>query len=157
MTDASKQLSVVSNNTLRLDADIQHPSWYKRRFYMIIGVSLVLLSYLAALSYWQYLIMAVSTLLALVGAAWTNQPLQHVTQPKLTRSLYSDWHLLIDAIHGPELWRGQLLSVQDYGWAVVLRFEITHPSRRTVSHAIYRDQVSPQAWHQLKVLGQVAS
>lgn len=148
-------VSVSKAPTLRLDTVVAASSRYRRMIYIAIAICLGLLAYLANFNYWQFGLLMVSAILAIAAAWLTKLPLVRLTQPALTRSVYQDWLLMMSTTRGEALWRADLLSVQEYGVVIVLKFAVAHPQRRMISRAIFRDQVTPQAWHQLKVLAQL--
>ena len=154
------QLAAMANAsqapTLRIDAAIKANSRYLWLIYGVIFGSLALIGYLSSLSLWQYTVLIISSIVAVLVAKLTNIPLVHVTQPKLTQPLASDWHLLMATTQGTALWRGNLLRAQDCGLAIVMTFAIQHPLKRSLYRVIFRDQISAKAWHQLKILAQLS-
>ena len=158
MTPLEQRLAAYDNMNaanLRLDAKIAIRSPYRRFIYTIIAVWIALMAYLADFNYWQLALLSLSAIVSIVGAWLTQLPIVHISQPALTRSLFKDWQLMMSTSRGEALWRADLLSIQDYGPTVVLKFAVSHPQQRSISHALFRDQMAPQSWHQLKVMAQL--
>ncbi|WP_131667777.1 hypothetical protein [Psychrobacter pygoscelis] len=158
MTPLEQRLAAdgrVSTASLRLDAKIATRSSYRLFIYAIIAVWIALMAYLADLNYWQLALLLFSAIVSIVGAWLTQLPVVHISQPALTQSLFKDWQLMMSTSRGEALWRADLLSIQDYGPTVVLKFAVSHPQRRSISHALFRDQMTAQSWHQLKVIAQL--
>lgn len=141
--------------TMRIDTRIKAYSRYQIGIMIALLLVLIIFAWLASLTLWQYMLLAMVIVIAALGAAVSYRPLVGLTQPELIRPLQSQWQLVI-ATSQEQLWSAQLVQAQDYGIAVVLRFAVIHPRPRSLSCAIFCDQVSMQTWHQLKVLGQLS-
>lgn len=140
---------------LRIDVAVATSSRYQIRLYLCLALIIAALAGFESLNLWQWPLLLVSALISWIAFRWRHQPLAHLTQPPLNRTEFADWGLLIETYRGEQLWRGQLIEAQDYSRAIILKFEINHPQSRLLNCVIYRDQVTPQGWHQLKVLAQV--
>ena len=147
--------SAAEPKGLRIDVAVATSSRYQKRLYLSLALIIAVLAGLGSLSFWQWLLFLVSALISWIAFRWRCQPLAHLTQPPLNRTEFADWDLLIETYRGAQLWRGELIMAQDYSSAIILQFEINHPQSRLLNCAIYRDQVTPQGWHQLRVLTQV--
>lgn len=142
----------IQAQALRIDAKVAPVSRYEFGLYALMIVGVAGLSVLARLPVWQYLLLLLVLALS-VGLVYLSRiPLIHITQPKLSRHLYHGWQLLLQTSHQRQLWQANLLAAQDYGLAVMLKFAVMHPQQKVIYRMIYCDQVSTQAWHQLKIL-----
>ena len=142
--------------SLRIDAPIKPLSRYQVIISAAMMMIVAVLASLAHLTIGQYLALALMGVMT-GGLIWLRyKPLIGLTQPELMRPLSAHWHLIIATTRGEALWHAELIQAQDYGLAVVLSFDVVHPTRRSLSCTIFCDQVTGQTWHQLKVLGQVA-
>ncbi|MGM8909994.1 hypothetical protein ACS8FB_07720 [Psychrobacter sp. 1U1] len=142
---------------LRIDTAIKYGSRLRTLMYTGLSISIVLLSWLAKLSWWQHaLILIVSA--AVIGYLALSRPiLLHLSQPPLHNHLNKEWQLLMRTGRNDELWRADLNNVHRYQWLLNFQFVTTEPFKRSLTITIYRDQVSLDHWQQLNILATIVN
>lgn len=151
-------------NSLRVEAEISTFSAMRLVIYSVSALLVFVIAALAGLRLWQWLLLAMAciAIFKLITMHLSYPRVAHVTQPRLDRGLKDDWLLLVEpkrsASH--QLWQAQLLRARDFGLLLVLEFRVKAfhgnvPKSKRVHLCIYQDQVTPQAWRQLKVLTNV--
>ena len=142
---------MISPTSLRIDAPIQPASCLRLLFYMLLASVMVILTGLASLALWQYvLIFVVSVVVSYL--ALSRPILMHLSQPPLDKSVYQHWQLLMRTSYGDALWQAQLTAVGNYQWVICFSFMIKEPYQRPLSVVVFRDQVSAEHWRQLTIL-----
>ncbi|MBZ1392139.1 hypothetical protein [Psychrobacter pacificensis] len=140
---------------LRIDTAIHSTSRLRWLLYVGLTAIMIVLAWLAALAWWQYLLI-LTVSLAIAGYLFlTRLTLRHLSQPPLDQRMDKQWQLLIQTSRGDELWQAQLLSTHYYQWAINLEFNIVEPYQRPLSITIFRDQVSPEEWRELSILANI--
>ena len=145
----------VPVDTLRIDTAIRYGSRLRALMYTGLAVSIVLLSWFAKLSLWQYVLMLIVSAAVISYLALSRPILLHLSQPPLHKHVSKEWQLLMRTGRGDELWRADLQSVHRYQWLLNFEFVTTEPFKRSLSITIYRDQVSFDHWQQLNILATI--
>ena len=143
--------------SLRIDTAIQSVSYLRILVYAGLVAILILLAYFAHLSLWQYGIILIVSV-AVTGYLVLSRPiLRHLSQPRLSKRVDTDWQLVMRTSRGDALWQAQLTSVECYRLLLHFEFIVVEPYQRSLSVTIFRDQVSRDAWQQLNILATVMS
>lgn len=138
--------------SLRIDTAIKPISYLQILFYIALGSSITLLSVLASLSLWQYIVILIISA-AVIGYLALSRPIVlHISQPPLGKDVYHDWQLLIRTGRGDGLWQAKLNAVTYYHWVICFDFDVVEPYQRPLSISIFRDQVNTEEWRKLTVL-----
>lgn len=143
---------MISPTSLRIDAPIQSTSYLRLLFYMLLASVMMILTGLASLALWQYVLIFVVTVAVVSYLALSRPILLHLSQPPLDKSIYQQWQLLMRTSHSDALWQAQLTAVGNYQWVICFSFIIKEPCQRPLSVAVFRDQVSAEHWRQLTIL-----
>ncbi len=138
--------------SLRIDSAIKPASFLRASLYSSLALVFTLLSWLASLSLWQYLLLFVVTALIISYLALSKPILMHISQPPLSKRLDFGWQLLMRTSRADELWQARLLTATRYPWLIHLRLVLTEPYRRPLVVTIFRDQVNAEQWRQLSIL-----
>lgn len=147
---------MISPTSLRIDAPIQPASCLRLLFYMLLASVMVILTGLASLALWQYvLIFVVSVVVSYL--ALSRPILMHLSQPPLDKSVYQHWQLLMRSSRGDALCQAELTAVSSYPWVICLSFIIIEPYQRHLSVTVFRDQVSAEHWRELTILANTIS
>ena len=147
---------MISPTSLRIDAPIQPASCLRLLFYMLLASVMVILTGLASLALWQYvLIFVVSVVVSYL--ALSRPILMHLSQPPLDKSVYQHWQLLMRSSRGDALCQAELTAVSSYPWVICLSFIIIEPYQRHLSVTVFRDQVSSEHWRELTILANTIS
>ena len=147
---------MISPTSLRIDAPIQPASCLRLLFYMLLASVMVILTGLASLALWQYvLIFVVSVVVSYL--ALSRPILMHLSQPPLDKSVYQHWQLLMRSSRGDALCQAELTAVSNYPWVICLSFIIIEPYQRHLSVTVFRDQVSSEHWRELTILANTIS
>lgn len=141
--------------TLRIDIPIKPISRLYALLYIGLGCFVVLLAWLAELSLLQYVLIFIVTATVVIYLAITRPILLHLSQPPLNQRANQGWQLLMRTHRGDALWQADLQNIQRSHWVINVEFIIVEPYQRSLSVAIFRDQVSSDAWQELNVLANV--
>lgn len=141
--------------TWRLDSTVAPTSHLRMLLYSGFGGVFVVLTWLAGLSLWHYVLLLVVCGGVLSYLALSKPILLHLSQPPLDQRLDQGWQLLMRRTRGDELWQARLNCARRFMLFVHLGFEVTTPHQRSVSLIIFRDQVSDETWRQLNVLASI--
>ena len=143
---------MISPTSLRIDAPIQPASCLRLLFYMLLASVMVILTGLASMALWQYVLIFVVSVAVVSYLALSRPILMHLSQPPLDKSVYQHWQLLMRSSRGDALWQAQLTAVSNYQCVICFSFMIKEPYLRPLSVAVFRDQVSAEHWRQLTIL-----
>jgi hypothetical protein len=147
---------MISPTSLRIDAPIQPASCLRLLFYMLLASVMVILTGLASLALWQYvLIFVVSVVVSYL--ALSRPILMHLSQPPLDKSVYQHWQLLMRSSRGDALCQAELTAVSSYPWVICLSFIVIEPYQRHLTVTVFRDQVSAEHWRELTILANTIS
>ena len=151
------QPTMTALTSLRLDTAIKPMSYLQILFYIALSGSIILLAMLASLSLWQYVLILIISV-AIIGYLALSRPIiLHISQPPLGKDIYRDWQLMIRAGRGDALWQAQLKAVTQSRWVICFDFDIVEPYQRSLSIAIFRDQVNAEEWRKLTVLANMTA
>lgn len=138
----------------RIDFPIDQPS-NLRRLAIISWLLLILVVIISqAFTWWQYLATVFGTGMISVFCVWQRLPIYHLTQPTdsagniIEGNQQAGWILFTE---NHDAWQGTLVALQDWHYCVLMRFEITEPLPRHLHLLVWRDQLTADAWWQLKV------
>lgn len=148
---------MISPTSLRIDAPIQPASYLRLLFYMLLASVMVILTGLASLALWQYVLIFVVSVAVVSYLALSRPILMHLSQPPLNKSVYQHWQLLMRSSRGDALWQAELTAVSNYPWVICLSFIIIEPYQRHLSVTVFRDQVSAEHWRELTILANTIS
>ena len=142
-------------STLRIDAPLLPRSRIHAGLYASLGVIMLLLAWLAELSWLQYgALMIISEAVAFY--VWLSKPvLCHLSQPPFSKRVTEDWQLLMQTARGEALWQAVLCRVDAGAWYVRLEFALIEPYQRPLSVTVFRDQLNADDWQKLCVLANV--
>ena len=84
---------MISPTSLRIDAPIQPASCLRLLFYMLLASVMVILTGLASLALWQYVLIFVVSVAVVSYLALSRPILMHLSQPPLDKSVYQHWQL----------------------------------------------------------------
>ena len=148
---------MISPTSLRIDAPIQPASCLRLLFYMLLASVMVILTGLASLALWQYVLIFVVSVAIVSYLALSRPILLHLSQPPLDKSVYQHWQLLMRSSRGDAIWQAELTAVSNYPWLICLCFIIIESYQRHLSVTVFRDQVSAEHWHELTILANTIS
>ncbi len=112
-----------------------------------VVLAVAVLSLAVGLSWWQWL-MAVALGGGLIASYRTKPRLCHLVSPKAD----GVWQCLVETYQGQQLWQGRLCGACDYGFCVVLDFEMDEPMPTLVRWAVFADSMDDEAYRRLKLL-----
>lgn len=141
--------------SLRIDTAIQPASYLRWLLYVSLAAIMIVLAWLASLTFWQYLIILIVSAVVASYLAISRPKVLHLSQPPLGQRMDKQWQLLMRTGRGEELWQAHLISVNRYQWAMVFEFSIFEPYQRSLSMTIFRDQVSLEQWRELSILANI--
>lgn len=127
---------------MRLDSPI-HTSYYRYGLWGVFLLSLLILAIAGGLHWWQNLITSV-VFVVLIYSELTKPDLLHIV------SNDGEWQFLVHTSLGDELWRGQVLIMDDFGLCVVLRVNVELPTPKTVKWVIFQDMLEMNDYRQLR-------
>ena len=142
-------------SALRVDAAVKVSSHWRLLLYVTLLGALVLLTWFAGLSLWQYIVILIMTALVISYLALSRPIVLHLSQPPLSQRLNQGWQLLMRTSHGDALWQAELITVQRYSLLIHLQFRVVEPYNKLLSVTVFRDQLSPLQWQALNVLATV--
>lgn len=143
--------------SLRIDTAIWPNSYLRLLLYSGLTSVMVILAWFASLALWQYVLVLIVAAAVTIYLALSRPIVLHLSQPPLNHRVDKHWQLLIRTGRGDELWQAQLIAVHGYRWVMSIEFIITEPCKRPLSVTIFRDQVSPNQWRELRILANVSS
>ena len=146
---------MIDIKTLRIDTPVNPISRLYALLYVGLGCFMVLLAWLAELSLLQYVLISLITATVAIYLALTRPILLHLSQPPLNQRANQGWQLLMRTHRGDALWKADLQSIQRSHWVISFGFTIVEPYQRSLSVAIFQDQISRDAWRELNVLANV--
>lgn len=138
--------------SLRIDSAIKPNSYLRALLYITLTTALVILSWLAKLWLWQYILILISAAAVVSYLALSRPILLHISQPPLSKRVDSGWQLLMRTSRADELWQAKLSSVNSYPWLIHLKMVIIEPYKRSFTVTIFRDQVNVEQWRQMSIL-----
>ncbi len=142
-------------SALRVDAAVKVSSHWRLLLYVTLLGALVLLTWFAGLSLWQYVVILIMTALVISYLALSRPIVLHLSQPPLSQRLNQSWQLLMRTSRGDALWQAELITVQRYSLLIHLQFRVVEPYNKVLSVTVFRDQLSPLQWQALNVLATV--
>ena len=142
-------------SALRVDAAVKVSSHWRLLLYVTLFGALVLLTWFARLSLWQYIVILIMTALVISYLALSRPIVLHLSQPPLSQRLNQGWQLLMRTSRGDALWQAELITVQRYSLLIHLQFRVVEPYNKLLSVTVFRDQLSPLQWQALNVLATV--
>lgn len=138
--------------SLRIDSAIKPSSYLRALLYMSLTALLILLSWLANLWLWQYILILIVAAAVASYLALSKPILLHISQPPISKRIDIGWQLLMRTGRADELWQAKISAANYYPWLIHLRLVMTEPYKRPFTVTIFRDQVTAEQWRQLSIL-----
>lgn len=144
--------TTTSKLSLRVDCAVKPDSCVRAWLYSSLALVMIMLSGLAQLWLWQYVLTLIIAAAVISYLALSKPILLHLSQPPLSKRVDIGWQLLMRTSRADELWQANLSATYHFPWLIHLKLNMTEPYRRPFTVMIFRDQVSAEEWRQLSIL-----